>query len=122
MVHLPPDPHILASFANANLPWWKALAELVDNSLDAGASRVVIDITNRVLTVSDDGLGCEDITAVFKLGEHKRRRSSAKPKPPPKTDTEHRSVEEFLLVWGKSNATGKRAIWLWLCDNYEGAT
>jgi hypothetical protein len=76
MVHLPPDPHILASFANANLPWWKALAELVDNSLDAGATRVVIDVTGRVVTVSDDGLGCEDITAVFKLGEHKRRKSS----------------------------------------------
>lgn len=76
MVHLPPDPHILSSFANANLPWWKALAELVDNSLDAGATRVVIDVTNRVLTVSDDGAGCEDITAVFKLGDHKRRKSS----------------------------------------------
>jgi len=78
MVHLPPDPHILASYANANLPWWKALAELVDNSLDAGATRVVIDVTNRVLTVSDDGMGCEDITAVFKLGDHKRRKSSKK--------------------------------------------
>jgi hypothetical protein len=76
MVHLPPDPHVLASFANQNLPWWKALAELVDNSLDAGATRVVIDVTNRVLTVSDDGSGCEDITAVFKLGDHKRRKSS----------------------------------------------
>jgi len=78
MVHLPPDPHILASYANANLPWWKALAELVDNSLDAGATRVVIDVSNRVLTVSDDGMGCEDITAVFKLGDHKRRKSSKK--------------------------------------------
>lgn len=76
MVHLPPDPHVLASFANQNLHWWKALAELVDNSLDAGATRVVIDVTNRVLTVSDDGIGCEDITAVFKLGDHKRRKSS----------------------------------------------
>lgn len=78
MVHLPPDPHILASFANANLPWWKALAELVDNSLDAGATRVVIDVSNRVLTVSDDGHGCEDITAVFKLGDHKCRKSNKK--------------------------------------------
>ncbi len=76
MVHLPPAPHLLASLANANLPWWKALAELVDNSLDAGATRVVIDITNRVLTVSDDGSGCEDITSVFKLGDHKRRKTS----------------------------------------------
>ena len=76
MVHLPPDPHILASFANANLPWWKALAELVDNSLDAGATRIVIDVTNRVLTVSDDGHGCEDITSLFKLGDHKKRKAS----------------------------------------------
>jgi len=76
VVHLPPDPHILSSFANANLPWWKALAELVDNSLDAGATRVVIDVTDRVLTVSDDGAGCEDITAVFKLGDHKKGKSA----------------------------------------------
>lgn len=76
MVHLPPAPHLLASLANANLPWWKALAELVDNSLDAGATRVVIDITNRVLTVADDGSGCEDITSVFKLGDHRRRKTS----------------------------------------------
>lgn len=76
MVHLPPDPHILASFANSNLPWWKALAELCDNSLDAGATRIVIDVTNRVLTVSDDGHGCEDITSLFKLGDHKKRKSS----------------------------------------------
>lgn len=76
MVHLPPDPHILASYANANLPWWKALAELVDNSLDAGATRIVIDVTQRTLTVADDGVGCEDITAVFKLGDHKRRKTA----------------------------------------------
>lgn len=56
MVYLLPDPHLLASLVNANLPWWKALAELVDNSLDAGATRVVIDVSHRTLTVSDDGI------------------------------------------------------------------
>lgn len=34
----------------------------------------------------------------------------------------NKSVDEFLIVWGNANSTGKRAIWLWLCDNYEGAT
>jgi hypothetical protein len=32
------------------------------------------------------------------------------------------SVDKFLIVWEQANATGKRAIWLWLCDNYEGAS
>jgi hypothetical protein len=75
MVHLPPDPHILASLANSGLPWWKALAEFVDNSIDAGATRVVIDVTKKVLTISDDGLGCDNVTSIFRLGDHHRQRS-----------------------------------------------
>lgn len=70
MVHLPPGARLLTSYANNNLAWWKALAEFVDNSIDAGASRIVIDMTKRLLSVSDDGNGCEEITAMFKLGDH----------------------------------------------------
>lgn len=44
------------------------------------------------------------------------------PSSPKDVTKDNKSVEEFLLVWGNSNSTGKRAIWLWLCDNYEGAT
>lgn len=76
MVYLEPSSHLLASYINSNIKWWKALAELVDNSLDAGAKRVVIDITDRELTVSDDGAGCEDITALFRLGDHNQGKSS----------------------------------------------
>jgi hypothetical protein len=74
MVHLPPGAGLLNAYANNGLAWWKALAEFVDNSIDAGASKIVIDVSGKTLTVSDDGDGVEDILAMFKLGEHKKSR------------------------------------------------
>lgn len=44
------------------------------------------------------------------------------PSVPKDVTKNNKSVDEFLIVWGNANSTGKRAIWLWLCDNYEGAT
>lgn len=32
------------------------------------------------------------------------------------------AVKQFKELFSAADATGKRAIWLWLCDNYEGAT
>lgn len=76
MVRIPARSHVLYSMSNQALPWWKALAELVDNSFDANALRVIIDISGRILTVSDDGKGAADILALFTLGEHKRQSST----------------------------------------------
>lgn len=52
------------------MPWWKALAELVDNAIDAGASQIKIAMKGRVLTVSDDGRGAPDVVALFRMGKH----------------------------------------------------
>lgn len=68
MVKIPPDTNLLHSYCHSNLPWWKGLAELIDNAIDAGAKQVKIAVKDRVLTVSDDGRGAADIMALFKLG------------------------------------------------------
>jgi hypothetical protein len=56
-----------------------------------------------------------------KVKESKTAAPKKTPVPKDVTKSES-SVNEFLLVWEKASSTGKRAIWLWLCDNYEGAT
>jgi hypothetical protein len=73
---LTPRAHLLESHANGNMPWWKALAELIDNSLDAGARRVSIERCGKKIIVSDDGNGVEDVSAMFRLGEHKKSSST----------------------------------------------
>lgn len=65
-----PDTSIIASYKNGNLVTWRAIAELIDNSFDAGANRVSIDfdVKSRCLTVTDDGSGCKDPEVMAKLG------------------------------------------------------
>jgi hypothetical protein len=40
----------------------------------------------------------------------------------PKASKPDSAVKEFMPIWDRASAIGKRAIWLWLCDHYEGAT
>jgi len=48
MADLTPHAFVLKSYANSGLPWWKAIAELVDNSISADCNRVVISVANRI--------------------------------------------------------------------------
>ena len=53
------------------LKWPDAIGELIDNGFDASANRVIIQFgPGRVVTVSDDGDGCDDIEKMFSLGSH----------------------------------------------------
>ena len=52
------------------MPWWKALSELVDNSFDANATRVVIQTIGRTVVVTDDGKGMKDVRSAVTLGDH----------------------------------------------------
>jgi hypothetical protein len=76
MADLSPNSALLHALANQALPWWKALAELVDNAFDAGAKRVEIIAKNKVLTVRDDGKGIKNILAIATLGHHDRQEST----------------------------------------------
>jgi len=74
-----PDTSIISSYRqNPNLSCWKAIAEIVDNSFDAGAKRVEIewDKPNRRLFITDDGAGCKDPEVMAKLGGSFRQASS----------------------------------------------
>jgi len=70
MADYTPDSHYLLSMTAQNLPWWKILAELIDNSFDAQADRVEIILKNKTVTVRDNGKGMQDISQAVRLGGH----------------------------------------------------
>lgn len=76
MADFTPRSHLLESHTNNNMPWWQALSELIDNALDANAKRVSIEVSGKSLFVKDDGNGVEDVLSLFRLGEHRRSRST----------------------------------------------
>lgn len=76
MADFTPRSHLLESHTNNNMPWWQALAELIDNALDANAKRVSMEVAGRSLVVRDDGNGVEDVLSLFRLGEHKKSKST----------------------------------------------
>ncbi|HUT11596.1 MAG TPA: ATP-binding protein, partial [Thermoguttaceae bacterium] len=64
-----PDPASLYSLQNANLNWLNILAELIDNSFDASASRVVIQFgPGKRVAIEDDGVGCKEPEVMLRLG------------------------------------------------------
>lgn len=72
-----PELHLLLSSGNDNLGWHDALAELIDNAFDAGATRCDIKFPGRQLVVEDDGRGTDDISAMLRLGSHRRRKTTS---------------------------------------------
>ena len=71
LIDITPVPHVLLSTASQNMTWWKALAELIDNSFDAHATRVSIKCAGRTVVVSDDGRGIPDVAVACTLGGHR---------------------------------------------------
>lgn len=65
-----PNTYMLRAMSRQNIGWKNALAELIDNSFNAGANRVAIRIKKRTVTVEDDGRGMKDITCAVRLGDH----------------------------------------------------
>jgi hypothetical protein len=60
----------MLSVRNQNMPWWKVLAELIDNSFDHGAMRVTISCSGNILEVQDDGVGMKSVESAITFGEH----------------------------------------------------
>lgn len=67
-----PDIRIVDSIRNTNITYNEALGELIDNSLDSGATRVEIQLPpfGGCLVVADNGNGCDNIESMLKLGKH----------------------------------------------------
>lgn len=72
MANYAPKPHMLRSIVNQGMPWWSALAELIDNSFDAGATRAIVKCGRQFVEVSDDGNGISDMARAVTLGDHQR--------------------------------------------------
>lgn len=66
-----PSTHLLRALCNQKIGWVNALAELIDNAFNAGASRVVIKTGGRSVIVEDDGRGMLDVTSAVRLGDHR---------------------------------------------------
>jgi hypothetical protein len=61
-----------------DIGWAKAIRELIDNSLDAGAERVSINIDNdkQTIEIQDDGRGCDNIERLVAMGERQDHEST----------------------------------------------
>lgn len=70
---LTPDTHMLIGCGVTPLGWKKCLAEIVDNAFDANADSVVIEYAKKTLRVTDNGSGCSDINAFFRMGAHRSK-------------------------------------------------
>ena len=72
-IDITPNPHLIDSLRNTNISYSEALSELIDNSFDAGASEVAIEISPNEVRVWDNGSGCENLGSMLSLGTHRRR-------------------------------------------------
>ena len=70
VVRIDPTTQTLTALRRQNITWHDMLGELIDNSLDAGATRVGIRFHGRNLVVTDNGSGCTDISKMLTLGSH----------------------------------------------------
>lgn len=69
----PPSPAMCIAMRRQNLAWRELLGELVDNSLDAQATRITITLgPGTHVRVSDDGIGCNDLEKMVTIGLHYR--------------------------------------------------
>lgn len=82
-----------------NIDWWQAIAELIDNSLDAGALRIEIAISTNALEISDDGKGCGNLERMLALGSH----------------VDHGTSEQPVGMWG----VGLKDAWTFCGDRIE---
>jgi hypothetical protein len=73
MANFMPKTHIFKALVNQGLPWWKMLAELIDNSFDHGADRVEIREMSkpRSLVIDDNGWGIQDLVSALSIGSSK---------------------------------------------------
>lgn len=70
MAKITPETAILQALRNQSLSYKAILGELIDNSFDAGATRIRIEVVGKDLVVEDDGDGCADLASMVTLGKH----------------------------------------------------
>lgn len=78
IIDITPTTHLVMSMRNQSMTPLQAVAELIDNSFDARATRVsvVINGTERFLAVHDNGVGAPDPSKLVRIGDRQRNDSS----------------------------------------------
>lgn len=69
-----PPPYILKAIRGRGITHAEAFAELIDNALDAGATRIAIEMWRDRITATDNGRGVtrDNVRAMIKPGAHTR--------------------------------------------------
>jgi len=71
-----PDTSLVASWANQLHRWPTITGELIDNALDANATRVILTLARDQISIEDNGVGCPDLALMFKAGKHIKHAST----------------------------------------------
>ncbi|NBS79805.1 hypothetical protein EBS57_08385 [bacterium] len=73
-IDIKPTTHVISSIINQRMEPWVALAELIDNSVDAEATHVDIDIGSEQIVVRDNGRGIhpDNISTIIQIGNHRK--------------------------------------------------
>jgi len=67
-----PETNMIEGLQAGKLSLAKSLIEVIDNSLDAGASVADVTVTGKYVQVKDDGCGVHSMAAAFRLGKHQQ--------------------------------------------------
>jgi hypothetical protein len=72
IIDITPEPHFISSVRHQKIEPYIALAELIDNAIDAGASEVFISVGADEISVRDNGVGIvhSKISSILKFGKH----------------------------------------------------
>ena len=70
-IDITPKTHVIASTRKADMAVWLAIAELIDNSIDAESNQVLIhwDAAGKCLCVSDNGAGAPNPSSLVRIGD-----------------------------------------------------
>ena len=73
-IDIKPKTHVISSMINQRMEPWVALAELIDNSVDAEATHVEIEIGSEQIVVTDNGRGIhpDHIATIIQIGNHRK--------------------------------------------------
>lgn len=71
-IDITPEPHFISSVRHQKIEPYIALAELIDNAIDAEASEVYITVGSDEIKVKDNGNGIvpSKISSILKFGKH----------------------------------------------------
>lgn len=69
-VSIAPSVEYLYALRAERIEWWKGIGELIDNALDADATRILLRNRDGVFEIEDDGRGIAEVDRALVCGKH----------------------------------------------------